>query len=102
MDFSRSHLDDPALIAQADRHFNGAKTNLAQFIADLAVIDQRRSYLAAGYPSLTAFSRKRYRLSHGSMAKLILVARTALKFPILFAALAENRLKPSGVVVLAG
>ena len=67
-------------------------------LADLAEIDRRQLYRAAGYSSLFAYCLGELPLSEDSAYKRIQAAR---RFPAIFPAVAEGRLHLTAVVLLA-
>jgi hypothetical protein len=99
--YSRSHLSDPALLQTAAEQLAQNRASVAEFIADLAEIDERRLYLPAGYPSLHAWCVGELHLSEDSALKRIQAARAARQFPIIFSALADGRLHMTAVCLLA-
>jgi 5-methylcytosine-specific restriction endonuclease McrA len=99
--YDRSHLADQTLLHSAATHAGHERTAMADLLADIAEIDARQLYLPAAYPSMYAFCVGELRLSEDAAFKRITAARTARRFPIIFRALAEGRLKLSGVCLLA-
>src|SRR5207244_5419745 len=78
------------------------RENMAALLAHLAEVDFRRLYLSAAYPSMVVYCIEELHLSEDEAYKRIRVARTARRFPVVFAALAEGRLHVSGVLELRG
>lgn len=99
--YSRLHLADPALLRAADLHRAAETTAVAALLADLAEIDRRRLYLAAGYDSMFSYCTQHLRLTEDAACSRIDAARAARDFPILFPALADRRLHLSAVLLLA-
>src|SRR5439155_1273452 len=87
-------LRDLAVLVARDR------TTTAALLAHLAEVDVRRLYLPAAYPSLYLYCVHELGLSEDSALKRIRAARTARRFPAIFAAVADGRLSLSVVVLL--
>lgn len=68
------------------------KLQLAEWLALIALIDERRDYRAAGYSSMSAFCMCRLRLTLDRSLRLIQVARVAQRHPLVFDYLADGRL----------
>jgi 5-methylcytosine-specific restriction endonuclease McrA len=100
-DFSRSRLSDGALIQQAHAHLSDHRTSLAALLADLAEIDARRLYVAAGYSSMHAWCMGELRMSDDAVDDRIHAARAAREFPALLPMVADGRLHLSAVLKLA-
>jgi len=99
--FSRMHLSPEAAMGRLDVIDLEEKSKLAEGISLIAVIDHRRDYLAAGYPSMFSYCRERLHMSEDRALKRIQVARAALKFPEVFECLADGRLSVSTAALLA-
>jgi len=99
--YSLSHLGDRALLRDLASLVARDRATTAALLAHLAEVDARRLYLPAAYPSMYAYCVHELGLSEEAAFKRIHAARTARRFPALFAALAEGRLHLSGVVMLA-
>jgi len=67
----------------------------------IAEYDERKLYLAAGYPSMFAYCVEALHLSEEAAYKRIRAARAARRFPVIFDMVADGRLHLSGVVLLA-
>ena len=87
-------LRDLAVLVARDR------TTTAALLAHLAEVDARRLYLPAAYPSMYLYCVYELGLSEDSALKRIRAARTARRFPAIFAAVADGRLSLSVVVLL--
>jgi len=98
--FIGSLLSDAAVL-EAPLFAGRERSNAADLLVRLAEIDVRQLYLAAGHPSLLAYCIEELRLSGDEAANRIYVARTARRFPILFAAIDEGGLDLTGVRLLA-
>lgn len=100
--YSRSHLADSTVLSNLKQHYRSECTSLAETLADLAEADERRLYLSEGYDSMHAWCKGELGMSPDAASKRIHVARTARRFPAIFAMLADGRLHLSAVVMLAG
>jgi hypothetical protein len=99
--YSLSHLADATLSRDLDSSVAQECAPLALQLARIGEFDARRLYLPAACPSMHEFCVRRLHMSEDSAYKRIRAARTARKFPVLFAAVAEGRLHLSAVVLLA-
>ena len=99
--YLRSHLSEPSLLERSDTDAGRERSGTADLLADIAEVDERRSYLGAGYPSLFAWCVGRLRLCDQAALKRIQAARAARRFPAIFKAVAEGRLHLTAVVLLA-
>jgi hypothetical protein len=88
-------LHDLAVLVSQDR------ATTATLLAHIAEVDARRLYLPAAHPSMYSYCVHELRLAEEAAFKRIHAARTARKFPAIFAAVAEGRLHLSAVVLLA-
>ena len=73
----------------------------AKLLAYIAEFDARKLFVADGYPSVFACCVGALHMSEDIAYKRIRAARLALRFPVIFEAVAEGRLHLSGVVLLA-
>ncbi len=99
--FLLPHLGDRALRSGLVAAVPKFRLASATAIAHLAEFDARKLYVPEGYPSMSAFCTGELGLTEQVANKLIRVARTALRFPEIFPALADGRLNPSAVILLA-
>jgi len=99
--YSLSHVPDPVLLRDLAALVARDRATTAALLAHLAEVDARRLYLPAAYPSMYAYCVHELRLAEEAAFKRIHAARTARRFPAIFAALADGRLHLSGVVMLA-
>ena len=99
--YSLSHLSDGVLLRDLAALVIRERATTAVLLAHLAEVDARRLYLPAAYPSMYLYCVHELRLSEEAAFKRIHAARTARRFPAIFAALAEGRLHLSAVVMLA-
>ena len=72
----------------------------AALLAHVAEVDARRLYLPAAYPSMRLYCVHELLMSEEVAFKRIRAARTARRFPAIFAALADERLHLTAVVLL--
>jgi 5-methylcytosine-specific restriction endonuclease McrA len=99
--FGRSQLTDHALLSSFYARISLDRGTTAELLADLAEIDARKLYAAAGYPSMFMYCVHEHHMSEDMAYKRIQAARAARRFPVLFSALAEGRLHLTAVVLLA-
>jgi hypothetical protein len=99
--FSRMHLSPTETVHNIDGIDLDEKSKIAEWIALIAVIDQRKDYLAAGYSCTRNFCMARLHMSEDEALRRIQVARTALRFPELFECVADGRLGITTASVLA-
>ncbi|MEK7824716.1 MAG: hypothetical protein AAB290_06725 [Candidatus Eisenbacteria bacterium] len=98
--YSLSHLSDRVLLRDLAALVAQDRTTTAALLAHIAEVDARRLYLPAAYPSMYAYCVHELRLSEDAAFKRIQAARTARRFPAIFAALADGRLHLSAVTLL--
>jgi hypothetical protein len=98
--YSRMHLSPEEAMRNLDATDLGETSNIAEGIALIAVIDERRDYLAAGYSSMRNYCMGRRRWSEDKALRRIQVARAALRFPEVFEYLADGRLGVTTASVL--
>ena len=99
--YLRSHLSERSLLDRSDTDAGRERSGTADLLADIAEVEERKSYLTAGYPSLFAWCVGRLRLCDQAALKRIQAARAARRFPAIFPAVAEGRLHLTAVVLLA-
>ena len=73
----------------------------AQVLTRIAVVDARKLYLQAGYPSLHDYCVSELDLTDAAANKRIRVARVGAAHPAIFDMLADGRLHPSAVLTLS-
>ena len=95
-----ARLANEELLTGLDGQVASEKRCMANVIAYLGEVEERRLHLEAAYPSMFAFCQRRLRLSEGEAFRRIRAARLARKFPILLPALAERRVTLSNVVLM--
>jgi hypothetical protein len=76
-----SHLSDRALLSGIRALLGTERRAMAQLVAYLAEVDERRLYLAAACPSLFDFCKYRLALSEGESFRRIAAARLVRRFP---------------------
>ena len=97
----RSHYSDGRLLSRLQTLIARGNVNTAEVLACIAEVDDRKLYLAAGYPSMFTYCVAVLHLSEEAAFKRIHAARAARRFPALFKAVAAGRLHLSAVVLLA-
>ena len=98
--FSLSHLADHILLRELAVLVSQDRATTAALLAHIAEVDDRRLYLPAACSSMYDDCVRRLHMSEDTAFKRIRVARTARRFPALFAALADGRLNQTAVVLL--
>jgi hypothetical protein len=93
-------LSDAALVAGLNRIVASGRRMLAELLAHLCEVENRRLHLDAGYPSMFAYCTERLGLSEDEAYRRIEVARLARRAPIIFALIAEGRLSLSAAALL--
>src|SRR6266487_4225410 len=83
--YSLSHLTDPELLRGLASLIAQDRVTTAALLAHLAEVDARRLYLPAAYPSMYLYCVYELGLSEDSALKRIRAARTARRFPAIFA-----------------
>jgi len=99
--YSRMHLTPADAMRSLETIDLEEKSRIAEGIALIAVLDQRRDFLAAGYSSMRSYCMDRLRMSEDKALRRIQVARVALRVPGLFEHLADGRLTVTTAAVLA-
>ncbi|MCE9628307.1 MAG: hypothetical protein K8R56_10380, partial [Candidatus Eisenbacteria bacterium] len=94
-------LRDAAVLDGSRSLAADAARNLAELLAHLAVIKQRRLFAAAGYPSMYDFCVHELGLSEDASARRLTAARLAADHPQLFDAIADQRLTLSTLLLLS-
>ena len=90
--FSRMHLSPDVALRTLDTIDLEEKSRVAEGIALLAVVNERRDYLAAGYSCMRSYCMGRLQWTEDRALRRIQVARAALRLPELFEYLADGRL----------
>src|SRR6187549_3026953 len=89
-------LNDHALLSQFGELLQQNHEGNANLLRHIDAIDRRQLWATLGYPSLFA----RYPMSESTAGKRIGAARTARRFPVLFAMVARGELHLSGILRL--
>jgi hypothetical protein len=96
-----SHLTDDVLLAEVQRLAGCERQATAQLVAHLAVIEQRRLYLGAGFTSLFAYCLDVLHLSEHATYNRIEAARAVCAFPAVLDRLADGSVTLTTVRLLA-
>ena len=99
--YSRMHLSPEVAMRSLDAIDLEEKSRIAEGLALIAMIDERRDYLAAGYSCMRSYCMGRLRMSEDRALRRIQVARVALRCPEVFECLADGRLSVATAAVLA-
>jgi hypothetical protein len=99
--YALSHLSDQALLAELAVLVAADRRTTSALLAHIAEVDARTLYLPAACPSMHSYCVRVLHLAEDAAFKRIRAARTARRFPQIFAAVADGRLHLSGVVLLA-
>jgi len=99
--FSLSHLSDASLQRDLVALVAKDRATTAELLAHLAELDRRRLYRARGYDSLYEYCVRELKLSEDAAKKRIRAARTARRYPAIFAALGDGRLSLTAVLMLS-
>jgi hypothetical protein len=90
------------MLLRETKHFakveSGAK---AQLLTRLAVIDARRLFVPAGYPSMHDYVVAEFDLTPAQTDKRLRAARLGRSYPVLFDMLADGRLSAAGLLALS-
>jgi 5-methylcytosine-specific restriction endonuclease McrA len=98
--YSLKHVADGTLRQNAKALAARDRTNTAELLAHIAEVDVRELHLEWGFSCLHAYCERELHLKEQAAHKRINAARAALKFPVLFEAVADGRLNLSDVVLL--
>ncbi len=98
--YSLGYLPDPVLLRDLKALVARDCATTAALLAHLAEVDARELYLPAAHPSMFSYCVHELHLAEDAAFKRIRAARTARRFPAIFAALAEGRLHLSAIVML--
>ena len=96
-----SHLTDEELVAATPRLAGDERLATAVLIAHLAELERRKLYIPAGYASLYTYCRERLGLSEDAAYNRTAVADVARRHPAVLDMLADGRLSPTAVRLLA-
>jgi hypothetical protein len=100
--YSRKHLTDHALLTELRSNVANERGSLADVLADIGEIDERKLYVPAAHPSMVSYMVHELRFTEQAALKRLRAARTARKFPAIFAAVANGRLHLTAIVILTG
>jgi hypothetical protein len=98
--FCRMHLSPEVARNTLDTIDVEEKSKVAEWLALIAVIEDRRDYLEAGYSCIRDYCMRRYHLSKDKAYRRIQVAKAAHRFPDLYEYIADGRLSVSTASVL--
>src|SRR6187399_972635 len=90
-------LNDHTLLSQFGVLVRQDHEGNANLLRHIDAINRRQLWAKLGYPSLFAFLVTRYHMSESTAGKRIGAARTARRFPVLFAMVARGELHLSGI-----
>jgi hypothetical protein len=95
------HLSNEELIAALLLLVRRESSAIAELVAHIAEVDDRRLYRDQAFPSMHQYCVDALHLCEGAAYKRITAARTARRFPIILEMLAGGRLHLSAVCLLA-
>lgn len=90
-------LSDQALLNEFGELVRQDHDHVASLLRHIDVIDRRKLWARQGYSSLFEFLVSRHHMSESTAGKRIGAARTARRFPILFAMVARGEIHLSGI-----
>src|SRR6187200_3174910 len=90
-------LSDEVLLCQFGDLVQRDKRRTASLLRHIDAIDRRQLWAKRGHPSMFDFCVSRYHMSESTAGKRIGAARTARRFPVLFAMVARGELHLSGI-----
>jgi len=93
-------LSDQALLGQFGDLVQQDQRRTASLLRHIDAIDRRKLWARQGHPSMFDFCVSRYHMSESTAGKRIGAARTARRFPILFAMVARGEIHLSGIHTL--
>lgn len=99
---SPAHLTDHELLDATALAVSLERRSTAELISLLAEVDSRRLYLGQGYSSMFIYCTKALLLSEAATYNRITAARTARRFPVIFALLAEGAITLTTIALLTG
>jgi len=98
--YSLSDVAGPVLLRDAVELATRGRGTDAHLIAHIGEIGARKLYLPLGYHSLLAYCMGELGLKRAEALARIRVARVARRLPVIFEALADNRLNMTAVILL--
>jgi hypothetical protein len=90
-------LSEQQLLQRFDDLVRHDRANTAQLLAHIAEIDDRKLWAKHACSSMFAFCMERFHMSESMTAKRIWAARTARRFPVILAMVADGELHLSGI-----
>ena len=100
-EYSLSHLRDGELLRNLKSLVAKERATTAEVLAHIAEVDARKLYLPTAHPSMHSYCVHELGLSEQATYKRIRAARVGLQFPRIFSAVAAQRLRISGIVILS-
>src|SRR6187397_3626195 len=94
---SQDALNDHTLLSRFGDLLRQDHEGNANLLRHIDAIDRRQVWAKRGYPSMFGFLVTRYHMSESTAGKRIGAARTARRFPILFAMVARGEIHLSGI-----
>jgi len=94
------HLSDRQLLERLQGVLRTQRCALAEVVAHLGEVEERRLHLAAAHGSLFSYCVQRLGMSEDEACRRIDLARLARKFPLLFGELANGRISLSVALLL--
>jgi hypothetical protein len=98
--WSLEHLSDRQLLERLQGVLRTQRCTLAELIAHLGEVEERRLHLAAAYGSLFSYCVRQLGMSEDEACRRIELARLARRFPLLFGELASGRISLSVALLL--
>ncbi|HEY6724359.1 MAG TPA: hypothetical protein VI197_10010, partial [Polyangiaceae bacterium] len=90
-------LSDQALLTEFNELVRQDQHHVASLLRHIDVIDRRKLWARMGHSTLFDFLVRRYHLSESTAGKRIGAARTARRFPLVFAMVARGEIHLSGI-----
>src|SRR6186713_2110568 len=89
------HLSDRQLLEHLQGVLRTQRCALAELVAHLGEVEERRLHLAAAHGSMFSYCVRQLGMSEDETCRRIELARLARKFPVLFGELASGRISLS-------
>jgi hypothetical protein len=99
--YSLRHLADSTLRHDLKQLIVTDRGNTALIVAHIAEFQSRKLYLEDGYGSMYDYCVRELAMSEDVACRRIRAAKAALRFPIIFHALADGRIHLTGISLLA-
>ena len=99
--FSLTHLTDGALLSGLKTNVARERDALADVLAHIAEVDERKLYVPAGYGSMQDYCVHELHFSRDAANKRIRAARAAEEFPAIYEKVAEGALRLTSLSILA-